>query len=127
VPEVFDLSSDVCSQWQGEFTLTGNFMAGDARLTVTYPGLTGANVYSVIVISPTQVRRAFDSTTTTSQIILSDMPWESGTYTWRVAPYWTNSTYRYNWQQVCLLRTGGTFEKPYTGLIPPTPTPTPGA
>jgi hypothetical protein len=127
VPEGFDLSTDVCSQWQGELTRTGDFLAGDTRLTVTYPGLTGANVYSVIVISPTQVRRAFDSTTTTSEIILEDLPWESGTYTWRVAPYWTDSSYRFDWQQICLLHTGGTFEKQYTGLYPPTPTPTPGA
>jgi hypothetical protein len=39
------------------------------------------------------------------------LPYEAGTYTWRVAPYWTQSDYRYNWQQVCLLQTGGTFEK----------------
>lgn len=114
VPEEFDLSSEVCAQWSGDFTLSGNFMNGEDRLIVTYPGLTGANVYSVIVISPTGVRRAFDSTTTTSNIIIGDLPQEGGTYTWRVAPYWTNSDYRYNWQQVCLLQTGGTFEKPDT-------------
>jgi hypothetical protein len=125
VPDGFDLSSDLCSQWHGDFTLTGNFMAGDDHLTVTYPGLQGANVYSVIVISPTGVRRAFDSETTTSTITIGDLPWELGTYTWRVAPYWTYSSYRYDWQQVCLLQTGGTFEKPYTGTIPPSPTPTP--
>ena len=111
VPEEFDLSSDVCSQWVGEFTRTGDFASGDTALTVTYPTLTGANVYSVIVISPTGDRRAFDSTTNTSQIILEDLPYEAGTYTWRVAPYWTQSNQRYNWQQVCLLQTGGTFEK----------------
>jgi len=99
-------------------------MAGDTALAVTFPALTGANVYSVIVISPTGDRRAFDSTQPQSRIILSDLPWEMGTYTWRVAPYWTNSSYRYNWQQVCLLQTGGTFEKPYTGIYTPTPIPT---
>jgi uncharacterized protein YraI len=114
VPEVFDLSSDVCSQWNGDYTRSGDFMAGDTRLTVTYPTLKGANVYSVIVISPTGVRRAFDSTTGTSTIILEDLPYEPGTYTWRVAPYWTNDPRRSYWQQVCLLRTGGTFEKPDT-------------
>jgi hypothetical protein len=123
VPDEFDLSSDVCSQWQGEFTRSGEFLAGDTRLTVTYPALRGVNVYSVIVISPSAERRAFDSTTTTSEIRLEDLPYEPGTYTWRVAPYWTNSPYRYNWQQVCLLRTGGTFEKQDTR--PPTPTPRP--
>ncbi|MBZ0287840.1 MAG: hypothetical protein K8I30_09520, partial [Anaerolineae bacterium] len=121
VPEEFDLTTEVCSQWQGGFALSGNFMAGENKLEVTYPGLTGANVYSVIVISPSGVRRAFDSTTTRSIIDIGFLPQEGGTYTWRVAPYWTNSSYRYNWQQVCLLRTGGTFEKPDT--TPPTPTP----
>jgi hypothetical protein len=114
VPEEFDLTTDVCSQWQGGFTLSGNFMAGDNILTVTYPGLTGASLYSVIVISPSGVRRAFDSVTTTAQIDIGGLLQEGGTYTWRVAPYWTNSDYRSSWQQVCLLRTGGTFEKPDT-------------
>ena len=112
VPEEFDLSSEICSQWAGDFTRSGDFLAGDQTLTVTYPGLQGANVYSVIVISPSGFRIAFDSETTTGIIELDHLPDEPGTYTWRVAPYWTNSTYRYNWQQVCLLRTGGTFEKP---------------
>lgn len=115
VPEGFDLSTDVCSQWVGDVTRSGDFMAGDNRLTVTYPGLQGSNVYSVIVLSPSGVRRAFDSQTTISTIDIGFLPQEAGTYTWRVAPYWTNSNYRYNWQQVCLLRTGGTFEKPFTG------------
>jgi hypothetical protein len=114
VPDEFDLDTEVCSQWAGDFTRSGEFTAGDAELTVTYPGLQGANVYSVIVISPSGERRAFDSTTTTSQIILEDLPYEGGTYTWRVAPYWTESPQRFNWQQICLLRTGGTFEKPDT-------------
>jgi hypothetical protein len=123
VPDDFDMTTEVCSQWQGDYTLSGNFMAGDNKLTVTYPGLKGANVFSVIVISPSGVRRAFDSTTTTSIIDIGFLPQESGTYTWRVAPYWTNSSNRYNWQQVCLLHTGGTFEKPNTA--PPTSTPRP--
>ncbi len=114
VPEDFDLSTDICSQWGNEFTRSGDFMAGDNILTVTYSGLTGANVYSVIVISPSGVRRAFDSTTTTSTIDIGKLPQEGGTYTWRVAPYWTNAPQRSRWQQVCLLRTGGTFEKPDT-------------
>lgn len=115
VPEVFDLSAYLCDRWQGEFTRTGDFMAGDTELTVTYPGLSGANVYSVIVISPTGLRTAFDSETTVATIELDRLPHEEGTYTWRVAPYWTDSTFRYQWQQLCLLETGGTFEKPYTG------------
>ncbi len=115
VPDGFDLSTEVCDQWVGEYTRSGDFFAGDTALTVTYPGLTGANAYSVITISPSGLRTAFDSETTTAQILLEDLPNEAGTYTWRVAPYWTNSTYRYQWQQVCLLQTGGTFEKMLTG------------
>lgn len=115
VPESFDLSTDVCSQWAGGYTQSGNFMAGDVEMVVTYPYLLGANVYSVIVIGPDGERTAFDSETTTAIIELKKLPWEAGVYTWRIAPFWTNSSYRYNWQQVCLLRTGGTFEKPYSG------------
>lgn len=123
VPDEFDLSTDVCSQWRGGFTRSGDFLAGDNRLVVTYPTLQGANVYSVIVISPTGVRRAFDSTTGTATIDIGFLPQEGGTYTWRVAPYWTNDSRRFAWQQVCLLRTGGTFEKSYTGTATPTPAP----
>jgi uncharacterized protein YraI len=112
VPEEFDLSSDVCSQWSGSFGQSGNSIAKDAPLSVTYPGLTGANVYSVVVISPTGFRTSFDSETTTATIEYDYLPAESGTYTWWVAPYWTNDVPRYTWQQVCLLQTGGTFEKP---------------
>jgi hypothetical protein len=115
VPQEFDLSTYVCDQWVGGFTQTGNFMAGDTEMTVTYPYLQGANLYSVIVIGPDGYRVAFDSETTTAVILLDKLPWEAGVYTWRVAPYWTYSTSRYSWQQVCLLQTGGTFEKPYTG------------
>jgi hypothetical protein len=114
VPEEFDLSSEVCTQWSGNFTRSGDFMAGDAALTVTYPGLKGANLYSVIVISPTGFRTAYDSETTTATIELERLPAEAGTYIWRVAPYWSNEKPRYTWQQVCLLQTGGTFDKPQT-------------
>lgn len=112
VPDVFDLSGYVCDQWQGGFTRSGEFLAGDEELTVTYPGLIGANVYSVIVISPSGFRTAFDSETTTAVIVRKRLPKEVGTYTWRVAPYWTNSPSRFRWQQICLLQTGGTFERP---------------
>jgi hypothetical protein len=115
VPQEFDLATYVCDQWVGGFTQTGNFMAGDTEMTVTYPFLQGANLYSVIVIAPDGFRVAFDSETTTAVIELDKLPWEPGIYTWRVAPYWTYSPSRYSWQQVCLLRTGGTFEKPYSG------------
>lgn len=125
VPEGFDLSSEVCTQWAGGFTQSAGDFSSSDQITVTYPGLQGANVYSVIAISPTGSRTPFDSTTTEAVILLEKLPWEGGTYTWRVAPYWTDSPRRFNWQQVCLLRTGGTFEKPYTGPYTPTPPPTP--
>jgi hypothetical protein len=115
VPEGFDLSSDVCSQWTGSFTQSGDFMAGDTQMVVTYPTLQGATVYSVIVISPDGFRTAFDSETGTATIELDRLPNQGGTYTWRVAPYWTAEDSRYYWQQICLLATGGTFEKPETG------------
>ncbi len=111
VPEGFDLSSDLCSQWTGSFRQSSNVISQDETLSVTYPGLTGANVYSVVVLSPTGFRTTFDSETTTATIEFNFLPAESGTYTWRVAPYWSNQVPRYTWQQVCLLQTGGTFEK----------------
>ena len=111
-------------QWQGDFALAGNFMGGDSQLTVNFPGLAGVNIYSVIVLSPSGDGAPSTTTTTTAQIDLNRLPWESGTYTWRVAPYWTDSSNRHSWQQVCLLRTGGTFEKPYTGYYTPTTPPT---
>jgi len=114
VPDVFDLSTDFCSGWQGDFTRSGDFMAGNSELIVTFPPLTGATLYSVIVITPAQFRIAFDTETTSAVIPLDQLPAQAGTYTWRVVPYWTTGTERYQWQQVCLLRTGGTFDKPET-------------
>ncbi len=114
VPEGFDLTVDVCQTWTGEFTRTGDFMSGDTTLTVTYPLLPGANVYSVIVIAPDGNRTAFDSETNTADILVQRLPVQEGTYTWKIAPYWTTSRRRYEWQQVCLLQTGGTFDKPNT-------------
>ena len=112
VPDDFDLSDDVCDSWTGEFRRTGDFMNGDLELIVTFPELPGARVYSVITISPSGQRRAHDSTTTTAVIRLDDLPNEGGTYLWRVAPYYTLSNERSQWQQICLLQTGGTFEVP---------------
>jgi hypothetical protein len=126
VPEVFDLSQDICAQWQGGFSRSGDFMAGDIELTVTYPTIPGANVYSAIVISPSGHREAFDSVTSIATIERDRLPYESGAYTWAVAAYWTNEDSRYYWQQVCLLNYGGTFEKPYTGP-PPRVTATPSS
>ncbi len=116
VPEGFNLSSEVCDQWVGGFTQSGNFMAGDQEIVVTYPTLQGATVYTVIVISPSGFRTPFDSESGTATIQLDRLPNQAGVYTWRVAPYWTASTERYLRQQICLLQTGGTFEKPETGF-----------
>jgi hypothetical protein len=135
VPTDFDLSDNICDSWTGEFTRTGDFIEGDRVLTVTYPELPGANVYSVIVISPSGGRTAHDSTTTIAQIELHRLGPGGGIYTWRVAPYWSFSTNRREWQQICLLQTGGTFEvpgpeftprptRPYRGYFPRTPVPT---
>lgn len=113
VPEIFNLSSNICDTWpSGPFGQRGNLVAGDTEIIVTYPEMPGANVYSVITISPTGFRTAFDSETTTAVITLDRLPGEAGTYTWRVAPYWTDGDSRFRWQQLCLLRTGGTFERP---------------
>lgn len=119
VPDEFDLSFDICERWVGSFTRVGDFMGGDRELTVTYPELPGATVYSVIVIAPSGFRVAFDSETTTAKVILDRLPAEGGTYTWRIAPYWAYSEFRYEWQQICLLQTGGTFAKMYTGYTAP--------
>jgi hypothetical protein len=114
VPPEFDLSTELCSQWRGDFSLSGNFMAGDSKLVATIPTLPGATVYSVIVVAPDGFRTAFDSKTNVIEIELDKLPFAAGTYTWRAAPYWSNDIPRYTWQQVCLLRTGGTFDKPDT-------------
>lgn len=107
VPEGFDLSSDICSQWQGPLTQSGSLESGG--ITVTYPLLQGANLYTVIAIAPSGFRTPFFSTDGVTTITRDDLGNEVGTYTWRVAPYWTNSTSLTDRQQVCLLRTGGTF------------------
>lgn len=114
VPEGFDLSSEVCSQWIGAFTQSGDFMAGDTEIVVTYPTLPGATIYSVIAISPTGFRTPFDSTTGSVAIELDRLPNTAGEYTWRVAPYYSTRSNRRTWQQICLLQTGGTFQKPLT-------------
>jgi hypothetical protein len=112
VPDEFDLSSEICTQWTGGFGRDGDFMGGASEITVSYPGLQGANAYSVMVVSPTGFRTWFDSETTSALIELKRLPAEPGTYTWWVAPYWSNDEYRYSWQQVCVQQTGGTFDKP---------------
>lgn len=110
VPEIFDLSNNICDTWVGGFGQNSSVISVDnPEITVTYPEMPGANAYSVITISPTGFRTAFDSETTTAVITLDRLPRETGRYTWRVAPYWTDAPERFRWQQLCLLETGGTF------------------
>jgi len=113
VPEVFDLSQDICNTWGHEFSQSTQAITDADSITVTFSAMPGAKLYQVIVLSPSGARTAFDSLdpiiTFKGEDIRSRK--EYGTYTWRVAPYWTNSTNRYAWQQICLLRTGGTFER----------------
>jgi len=113
VPEVFDLSDNICDSWTGTFTQSNSVLSTDSDIVVTYPELIGANVYSVIVISANGSRTAFDSETTSVTITDGDLRSfrEYGEYTWRVAPYWSNSEFRRSWQQLCLLQTGGTFTR----------------
>jgi hypothetical protein len=114
VPKDFNLSSEVCDQWQGAFSRAGDFMAGDQSITVSYPALTGTVYYAIIVLSPTGFRTEFDSKDTSATLDLAKLPGEVGTYTWRVAPFWDSPNSYYSRQQICLLRTGGTFDKPKT-------------
>lgn len=114
VPEEFDLSVNICDRWQGEFGRTGDFMAGDSSITVTYPEMPGTVNYTVVVTAPTGYRRSFDSQTTSAVIELGRLNWEAGTYTWGVIPYWNDSTNAYRAQQLCFMRIGGSFDKPDT-------------
>ena len=114
VPDAFDLSENICDSWVGSFSQDGAVLTPETNITVTYPLMPGANVYSVIVISPSGRRTAFDSETDTASIEADRLRsrFEFGLYTWRVAPYWTTRTQRFYWQQLCLLETGGEFEYP---------------
>lgn len=121
VPSDFDLSSDICSQWAGTFGTAGNPMAGDNIVTLTVPPLQGANLYRAYIFLPgselsvqygTWVR--FESTTNVIEIDVGRLPRAGGVYTWRAAPYWSDGDQYWQAQQVCLLQTGGTFEKPET-------------
>lgn len=119
VPPAFDLSDNICDGWVGAYTQDGSLLTSDVDINVTFPLLEGANVYSVIVISPSGRRTAFDTEDTQASIIANKLRsrFEYGTYTWRVAPYWTTGTERWRWQQICLLETGGTFDYPNPATI----------
>lgn len=114
IPEGFNLSSEICTQWLGGFTQAGNFMAGDQEMIVTYPPMPGATNYVVTAIAPSGLRRGIDSRTTTAAIPLGALNFEPGVFTWIVTPYWNLTDNPFRAQQVCLPMTGGTFEKPDT-------------
>ncbi len=114
VPDVFDLSHNICDTWQGSFSQSGNFMAGDTQMTVSYPGMPGAVNYSVLVRAPSGLRRTFDSAETTQVLPLGALNVEPGTFTWSVIPYWNDTTDPYRAQQLCVERLGGSFDKPDT-------------
>ena len=114
VPEEFDLSVNICDRWRGGYTLTGNPMAGDRSITVTYPAMPGAVNYTIVVTAPSGLRRSFDSQTTSRTIEIARLNPEAGTYTWGVIPYWNDTTNAYRAQQLCYIRIGGTFQKPDT-------------
>lgn len=114
VPPEFDLSRQICDFWQGQYTQSGDFMAGGQEIVVTYPQMPGAVNYSVVVISPTGRQRTFDSPELTQVIRIGAISTEPGTFTWGVIPYWNWGTDPQEAQQLCVLRVGGTFEKPDT-------------
>jgi hypothetical protein len=122
VPEEFDLSTPVCDQWSGSFTLEGDVAASEGTLTVTIPALQGSNWYRIYVFAPDSPLRVsggtyaqFDSTSNVFTIDIIRLPHRTGTFTWMAAPYWTSDAtggaYGYR-QQVCPLRVGGTFDRP---------------
>lgn len=114
VPDVFDLSQHICNFWQGSYSQSGNFMAGDTEMVVSYPTMPGAVNYSVVAIAPSGLQRTFDSPNTSQTIYLGALNFEPGTYTWGVIPYWNDTTDPQRAQQLCMMRIGGTFEKPDT-------------
>jgi hypothetical protein len=114
VPEEFDLSVFICDRWVGEFTRSGDFMAGDTSITVYYPEMPGTVNYSVIFTAPSGRTRTIDSQTTSLTVELTRLNFEPGTYTWSVIPYWNDTNNPYRAQQLCYRRVGGTFDKPDT-------------
>jgi len=88
VPDEFDLSSPVCDQWQGSYTLEGDVTAEQGTLTFTLPPLQGANWYRVYVFAPespfnlsggTYARFEGETNIVTGEIIR--LPHRSGTFT----------------------------------------------
>lgn len=120
VPEGFDLSTELCSQWVGTFSQSGDFMAGSQELIVTYPPMPGATNYIIETTSPRGIKRSFDSRETSGVIPLGRLPAAAGVYTWSIIPVWNLTDQPFRAQRVCLPRVGGTFEKPDT--TPPTET-----
>lgn len=121
VPEEFDLSINICDRWQGEFTQSGDFMAGADSMTFNFPAMPGTVNYSVVIIAPSGLQRTFDTPDTSISVRVGSLNWEGGAYTWSVIPYWNDTRDPWRAQQLCVMRQGSTFDKPDT--TPPTPTP----
>ena len=124
VPPEFDLSTHICDSWQGQFSVSGNFMAGDEEITFTFPAMQGAVNYSLVAEAPSGLRRTFDTSEPSITVTLGSLNREPGIYTWYVIPYWNDTTNFRRAQQLCVRRFGGTFEKPDTNPVTATPAPT---
>lgn len=114
VPDVFDLSMHICDRWQGSFTQSGSYMAGDPAMTFTFPELVGTVNYSLVAEAPSGLRRTLDSPTPVFTVPIERLNHEGGVYTWYVIPYWNDTANARRAQQLCVPRRGGTFEKPDT-------------
>jgi len=121
VPPEFNLSTNICDAWQGQFASSGNLITGDGVITFSYPAMQGAVNYSVVAEAPSGLRRTFDTGETSLSITIGSLNFEGGIYNWYVIPYWNDTTNPRRAQQLCVRRQGGTFEKPDT--TPPTATP----
>jgi hypothetical protein len=112
VPEVFDLSTFICDQWVGEYGRSGDFLAGDQAITVTFPPMNGAVNYSVVFRDSRGFTLTFDTPTPSLTVELARLSRYSGVLTWSVIPYWNDSVRASRAQQLCLARVGGTLTLP---------------
>lgn len=124
VPPEFDLSTNICDRWQGTFSQSGNFMAGDQEMTFSFPPMQGAVNYSVVIEAPSGLRRTFDTQEPFKTVTIGSLNYEAGIYNWYIIPYWNDTNRVRDAQQLCVRRQGGSFEKPDTRPVTATPTPT---
>ena len=121
VPPEFNTSVNICDAWQGTFAQSGNFMQGDQEMTFSFPAMAGATHNSLIAEAPSGLRRTFDTKIASLTVIVGSLNREAGVYNWSVIPYWTDTPNPRDAQRLCVERQGGTFEKPDTTPITPTP------